>query len=110
MLSLAIVMLSAGTAREDRAEVSAPLPRCPAAPLAGGFFRKIAGTIAMVIISKIAQMVRRSMDSVHEVKGQGRIRPGETDGSEPDVGPRASSPGVRRADSRPPARTGSRTG
>jgi len=48
--------------------VSAPLPRCPAAPPravdALGFFKKSAGTTAMTIISSIAQMVRRSMDQV----------------------------------------------
>jgi hypothetical protein len=44
--------------------VSAPLPRCPAAPLRAGFFKKSAGVTAMAIISSIAQMVRRSMDQV----------------------------------------------
>src|SRR5438270_12774505 len=78
-------------------EVAVPLPTRPggtrpASPPTGGFLRKIAGTIAMVIISRIAQMVRRSMDSVHVVRGQGRTRPDETDGSERGVGRRASSP------------------
>ena len=37
------------------------LSRCPAVPLTGVFFMKIAGAIAMAIISRIAQTVRRSM-------------------------------------------------
>src|SRR5690349_20398229 len=76
-LSRGMVTLSAGATEDERAELSAPLPRCPAAPPAGGRFMKIAGTIAMVIISRIAQMVRPSMDSGHVVRGQGRTRPGE---------------------------------
>jgi hypothetical protein len=45
--------------------VSGPRPRGPAAPPgAGGFFRKIAGTTAMTIINRIAQMVRRSMNQI----------------------------------------------
>ena len=63
------------------AALSAPLPRCPASPLAGGFFKNIAGAIAITIISRIAQIVRRSMDSVHGVRGQDRTHPDETDDS-----------------------------
>jgi hypothetical protein len=37
------------------------LPRCPAAPLVGGFFMKMAGATAIAIINRMAQMVRRSM-------------------------------------------------
>jgi hypothetical protein len=70
-------MLSRTAAEELSDGVTAPLPRGPA----GGFFMKIAGAIAMAIISKIAQMVRRSMDLVHDLRGQGRTRPDETDGS-----------------------------
>src|ERR671910_3278684 len=47
--------------RDGGAEVSAPLPRCPAAPRLAGFFMKIAGATAMAIINRMAQMVRRSM-------------------------------------------------
>src|SRR3954471_22734179 len=45
-----------------------PLSRLPASPPraagATGFFRKIAGTMAIAIISRIAQMVRRSMTQI----------------------------------------------
>ena len=85
--------LSSGELGETR-ELSAPLLGCPDAPLTGGFFRKIAGAIAMAIISRIAQMVRRSMDSVHLVKGRDRTRPDETDDSGPGAVQPARSLGV----------------
>ena len=59
----------------------APTIDPPAKRLTGDFFIKIAGAIAITIISRIAQIVRRSMDSVHSVRGQGRTRPDETDDS-----------------------------
>jgi hypothetical protein len=47
--------------RGEMVELSALLPGCPAAPPAGAFFMKMAGATAMAIISRMAQMVRRSM-------------------------------------------------
>src|SRR5206468_1127574 len=53
-----------------------------------GRLRKMAGVMAIAIIRRIAQTVRRSMCSGHGVRGRDRSRPDETDG-------------IGRADGRP---------
>src|SRR4051812_25418636 len=69
--------LACAGAAELSAGIAVSLPRFPASPLPCGLLRKIAGTIAMAIISRIAQIVRRSMDSDHQVRGRDRTRPDE---------------------------------
>ena len=72
-----------------------PIGRRGAAPAAGrarclgGSLMNKAGAMAMAIISRIAQTVRRSMASGHEVRGRDRNHPDETGGIEQG--------GVRRA-------------
>jgi hypothetical protein len=97
------VEIELGAADFDGAEVSgsltAGLPRCPAAPLGAGRFKNMAGATAMAIISRIAQMVRRSMDQVTdsrdriEATGMKRVTTGEAPGGEP-----ASAEGAVAAD------------
>ena len=60
---------------------------------AAGRFRKMAGAMAITIIRRIAQTVRRSMSSDHAVRGRDRSHPDETG----DTGRDAERPASSRA-------------
>ena len=82
----------AGAGESTRATLSPAVARGALAVAGGERLMSSAGAMAITIMRRIAQTVRRSMLSGHGFRERDRIRPDGTDGSVPAAGPRASHP------------------